>query len=180
MPDKPEKPPIERALDLFVYTPLGLALFARDIVTGAAERGRTEVEQARKRTESQLTQWRVVGQYAVDTELKPRVSSLQQTIEGLIVRRPTTPASGSHPAASSTGPSGNGSTAAPSTPVVDYAAERAAAAELAIPDYDELSASQVVERLSGLTSSELDAVRAYEAARRNRKTILHRIDQLAH
>jgi hypothetical protein len=49
---------------------------------------------------------------------------------------------------------------------------------LAIPDYDSLSASQVVPRLESLSDSELDAVRAYESANRGRKTILNKIDQL--
>lgn len=55
----------------------------------------------------------------------------------------------------------------------------AAAAALAIPGYDSLSASQVVERLDGLDTNELQAVRAYESAHRNRRTILGKIDQLA-
>ena len=52
-------------------------------------------------------------------------------------------------------------------------------ADLPIPGYDELSASQVVERLVGLAPSELDAVHAYEAANRRRRTILGKIEQLA-
>ena len=51
-------------------------------------------------------------------------------------------------------------------------------ARLAIPGYDVLSASQVVQRLPGLSSEELEAVRAYEAASRGRKTILNRVAQL--
>lgn len=50
--------------------------------------------------------------------------------------------------------------------------------DLAIPDYDGLSASHVVNRLAGLSSSELEAVRAYEAANRGRKTILSKVAQL--
>lgn len=52
------------------------------------------------------------------------------------------------------------------------------AADLAIPDYDNLSASQVVPRLDGLTPAELEAVGRYERAQRHRKTILNRIAQL--
>lgn len=50
--------------------------------------------------------------------------------------------------------------------------------ELAIPDYDSLSASHVVNRLPSLSSDELDAVYSYESARRGRKTILNKIAQL--
>ena len=49
---------------------------------------------------------------------------------------------------------------------------------LAIPGYDTLSASQVVQRLGGLSADELEAVRAYEESSRKRKTILARVEQL--
>ncbi len=54
----------------------------------------------------------------------------------------------------------------------------ASASSLAIPGYDSLSASQVVQRLEGLSSPELEEVRAHEAAHRQRRTILHRVEQL--
>ena len=47
-----------------------------------------------------------------------------------------------------------------------------------IPGYDSLSASQVVQRLAGLTQDELEAVRSYEEGGRRRKTILTRVAQL--
>ena len=49
---------------------------------------------------------------------------------------------------------------------------------LAIPDYDNLSASQVVPRLDGLRPDELEAVRRYESANRRRRTILNKVAQL--
>jgi hypothetical protein len=55
----------------------------------------------------------------------------------------------------------------------------AGSAELPIPGYDALSASQVVERLLGLAPEELDAVHAYESSHRQRRTILGKIEQLA-
>lgn len=55
----------------------------------------------------------------------------------------------------------------------------AESAELPIPGYDALSASQVVQRLVGLSADELAAVHAYEAAHRQRRTILGKIEQLA-
>lgn len=60
---------------------------------------------------------------------------------------------------------------APGTPSGDASA-------LAIPGYDALSASHVVQRLAGLAADELEAVRTYEAATRGRRTILNRIAQL--
>jgi hypothetical protein len=64
---------------------------------------------------------------------------------------------------------GDDGAAAPASPPVDT---------LAIPDYDSLSALQVVDRLPGLTAPELEAVRAYESAHRGRKTILNKAAQL--
>jgi hypothetical protein len=52
------------------------------------------------------------------------------------------------------------------------------AGDLGIPGYDSLAASQVVARLEGLTTAELELVRRYEQANRNRKTILGKIAQL--
>jgi hypothetical protein len=58
------------------------------------------------------------------------------------------------------------------------AAPAPSAAALPITDYDSLSASQVVNRLQGLSTGELEAIRGYEAATRARKTILNRVQQL--
>ena len=52
------------------------------------------------------------------------------------------------------------------------------AADLPIREYDGLSASQVVSRLTGLSSEELRAVRAYEEASRGRRTVILAIDRL--
>ena len=65
-----------------------------------------------------------------------------------------------------------------SAPVVPPKAHGPAASALAIPDYDSLSASQVVPRLEGLSGEELASVEAYEAEHRGRKTILNKIAQL--
>jgi hypothetical protein len=53
-----------------------------------------------------------------------------------------------------------------------------ASGALGIPGYDSLSASQVVQRLGGLSHPELEAVRDHELAHRHRRTILNRVDQL--
>ena len=61
---------------------------------------------------------------------------------------------------------------------VDAAAAGESTTGLAITDYDELSASQVVDRLEGLPRHELEAIRDYERAHRARNTILGKIEQL--
>lgn len=63
-------------------------------------------------------------------------------------------------------------TAAPANPAPT------SAADLPIREYDGLSASQVVSRLTGLTPEELRAVKAYEEASRGRRTVLLAIDRL--
>lgn len=57
-------------------------------------------------------------------------------------------------------------------------AKKASAADLPIREYDGLSGSQVVSRLTGLTPQELRAVQAYEEASRGRRTVLLAIDRL--
>ena len=54
----------------------------------------------------------------------------------------------------------------------------ASAADLPIREYDGLSASQVVSRLTGLSPDELRAVRSYEERSRGRRTVLLAIDRL--
>lgn len=51
-------------------------------------------------------------------------------------------------------------------------------ASLAIPEYDSLSASQVVARLEGLSPDELEEVRLHETTTRARRRVLARVDQI--
>ncbi len=94
--------------------------------------------------------------------------------------RSAPPASGASPA-----PAGGGGAEAPVTPWRPSVwlgsggpNGSGSPSALAIPGYDSLSASQVVQRLEGLSSPELEEVRAHEAAHRQRRTILHRVEQL--
>ena len=66
----------------------------------------------------------------------------------------------------------------PASPAAAPSSPAGGAGALAIPGYDALSASQVVQRLAGLATDELEAVRTYETATRGRRTILNRIAQL--
>ena len=87
----------------------------------------------------------------------------------------TSPAEPTAPAAAATGVPTAASPVAPQAPVDAHVPE---VASLAIPAFDTLSASQVVQRLDGLSRAELVAVRAYETSTRGRRTILSRVDQL--
>ena len=174
--------PLERALDLLVYAPLGVALTARDELPKLVERGRQEVR-------NRVTTARMMGEYAVDQGQKKATRLVDQAQEALDRGRSHAPWStiaaapgGSGDPAATTGPAPS---SAPSTngQVSRDASRRPesprpSAAGLAIPGYDALSASQVVTRLAGLLPPELEAVRGYEEATRHRKTILSRVAQL--
>ena len=58
------------------------------------------------------------------------------------------------------------------------AASHVDAADLALPDYDQLPAAHIVGKLVALTQSERDDIEAYEAAHRHRRTVLGKLDQL--
>jgi hypothetical protein len=187
MPDE-KKTPLDNVVELALYAPLGLALTARDHLPDLIARGRQQVT-------SQVSLARMMGQYAVkegEKDLRKRVGELTETLSNLgILPEPNpptpAPAPGTMPTpppevvvdvpeapstASSNGSSTNGKAAAPAE-----AAPRSRA-ELSIPGYDTLSASQVVQRLAGLSPEELEDVRDYESGTRGRRTILSKIAQL--
>jgi hypothetical protein len=90
---------------------------------------------------------------------------------------PSPPPAPASPADAPVTASGGG-VQATTTPRPPVDAHVPAVATLAIPGFDTLSASQVVQRLDGLSRPELVAVRAYETSTRGRRTILSRVDQL--
>jgi hypothetical protein len=190
MSEADSKSPAERVLDLTVYAPLGLALAVSESFPDLVRKGRS-------RLGPQIGLARTVGQFAVQQGFRQ--------FRGLVAQRPPFPfwnpfGQGNHqgparaatkpsePADNSNGRSNHSSAAttvtpprsAPRTARAPGAArdESLAAAHLAIPSYDTLSASQVVQRLAGLSREEVEAVRAYEAATRGRRTILARAEQL--
>jgi hypothetical protein len=164
-----DKSAVERTLDLFVFAPLGLAFTARELVPKLAEQGRQEVQR-------QVTTARFVGEFAVrrlrrraDAALVELGLTPEQRARG--VPSPAPPSRFDASPAPSHASEGNGQVGVDRGPRPDPNA-------LAIPGYDSLSASQVVQRLTGLSRAELEAVRAYEQAGRGRKTILTRVAQL--
>ena len=164
--------PVDIALDLLVYAPVGLAMTAAEELPKLAAKGRTRVN-------TQLMMARVVGQFAVARgreEIEKRFSA------------PPPPArhEAPEPPRSFADRAGNGKVGGPGPATGAAAADLSRVPQvpaprpegLAIPGYDSLSASQVVQRLAGLSQEELAAVGAYERAHRGRRTILNRIDQL--
>ena len=54
---------------------------------------------------------------------------------------------------------------------------RAGDEELPIEDYDSLNVKQISERLAELSDEEVERLRSYEAANKNRSTLLRRLDE---
>jgi hypothetical protein len=194
----------ERALDLLVYAPVGVALYLRDTVPTFVNlfvsRGKAELGQRRQQAQDQVAQAKAMGEFAVNfggpkvrEHVEKGIALARKGAESVLgdtgdgggapdaaedvpspapAPRPDRAAANSKAARRPAGKSTNTST------TTKTAAAAPAATTLVIPDYDELSASQVVERLDGLPASELDAVRAYEEAHRARRTILYKIEQL--
>jgi len=191
-----ERPLSERVLDLFVFLPTGLVVTVAEELPRLADRGR-------ERLGVQVNSARAVGRFAVKagtSELKRRSDGLKRsgsTPAG--GRTGTTRTSGRPSPARPIAPTGG---APPRLRTIPYPPDRPAAgasvdatagapppprkidahipdvASLAIPGFDTLSASQVVQRLDGLNRTELVAARAYETSTRGRRTILSRVDQL--
>jgi hypothetical protein len=179
------KTPRDRLLDLLVFGPAGLAMTA-------AEEFPKLVEKGRHRVEGQVHTARLVGQFAVQMGRK----QLEDTVGGFLSgRRPPVPPAPAAPAAPAAAPAAPAAApaaptaaatvpappAAPPTPTATTASSvngTMASDALAIPGYDSLSASQVVQRLGGLSAGELEAVREHEEAHRHRRTILNRVEQL--
>lgn len=192
----------ERALDLLLYAPVGVALYLRDTVPTFVNlfvsRGRAELGQRRQQAQGQVAQAKAMGEFAVNfggpkvrEHVEKGIAMARKGAEAVLGGADETfvpePAADTPPPArhapSDAVPTSN--TSAASTPAGEKSTAAAAptaaaptAATLGIPDYDELSASQVVERLDGLPAGELEAVRAYEEAHRARRTILYKIEQL--
>jgi len=170
------KSPRDRLLDLLVFGPAGLALTA-------AEEFPKLVEKGRHRVEGQVHTARLVGQFAVQMGRQ----QLEQTLGSLRPDRPasTSPGSDVYDSDVHEGDVHESDVAAPAPPSAPVAPPpppsvngTMASDVLAIPGYDSLSASQVVQRLGGLSAGELEAVRVHELGHRHRRTILGRVDQL--
>jgi hypothetical protein len=185
--DERTKGPIGQAIDTFVYAPIGLFFDGPSLLPKLVEDGKNHAKGAR-----------VFGEFAVRhgrAELQRRLGDAGAQAEEVLRTLGILPDDEAEPP-EPPGPPGSGMPAevvAPqagtatiasrngAAPVVtdDIAEADAPAVEsLAITDYDSLSASQVVTRLDGLETDELEAVRAYESAHRGRKTILNKVAQI--
>lgn len=156
-------------VETVMYGPLGFALEARNLMPRMVERGRNQIALAK-----------MMGQFAVrkgTEDLAAGAVAGQQHMLGVLRSLGVITGGPDGPAP----PAPTPAPAPPQPRVSAEAAEHAAGidpADLAIPGYDLLSASQVVPRLASLTADELDLVARYEAGTRGRKTILSKVAQL--
>lgn len=176
--DDDSKTPLEHTLDVFVYLPVGFVLDFPRSVPRYIERGRKLLDPSKllSRTASPGGSGGPLGRLQDQT---------QATLRALGVTPPTSPeADAGHAGGNGSSPAPAAPDTAPTAPAAPAAAERVPVtpshdpSELAITDYDSLSASQVVPRLDSLGDDELETVRQYEASTRARKTILNKIAQI--
>lgn len=192
---------LEQAADAFVHAPIGL-LFdgpgsyeelvkngrmqvntARMMGQFAVQAGQTEVEKRAKELDGPVADFlRGLGVLPkapkkADPMPAPTPTKATPTAEAPAepAEKPATPTKATKKAASKK------STTSKKTAKKKAAAKKTSgpsAEGLAIPGYESLSASQVVQRLGGLSEAELLAIEAYEQAKRARKTVLGKIDKL--
>jgi len=180
MSDPRQKSSAELFMDLALYAPLGLALTISEAFPQLVRKGRS-------RLGPQVALARSIGQFA----LHQGTRQLRGTAgwahlppwAGFPFRAGgRAEASSSHTGESlhhdldrTDGPRTSGTVelgvVRPGTSAATASASpgEVSAAGLAIPSYDSLSASQVVQRLAGLSREEVEAVRAYEARTRGRR-----------
>ena len=213
-----EKAPVEKAVELFVYAPVGMALYVRDMLPSMVgifvARGKREVQshrtpppppappvppEVKRRIDESVGMAKVVAEggfgmardvagsglgVARDVAGSALAQFLAMRANGTEPAPPPPPPprdAAPEPAASATAPAVTPEppTASAGPPDAAWRTEVPAADALPIPDYDELSASQVVERLEGLDHDSLEAIRRYETDHRGRNTILGKIAQLS-
>ena len=199
-----ENDAVDKALRLFVYAPLGVAAYLRDsapsLLTVFVARGQREVAGLRRTVEQRL------GLTEPEPPPSPPLQRVADGIGRLASQagrvgvgwaRPVVDAATT--AASSTassvrangeathwrangGANGAGEDAADDDVVGSAdsvgSVGSSTAAGLPIAEYDGLSATQIIDRLDGLSRGALERIRVYELAHRARRTILATIDQL--
>ena len=172
------KDPVHAALDMFVHAPVGFALMACQrvpaLVGDIMSRGAAQLAEA----EARVNQAKMIGQVAVTfggrqlrREVDARLGEACRKAEFLAGFIPglrhdddedddllAEPLTGQPTVATAMATATATATATPKpapTPKPTKTRPAPAAADLPIPEYDGLSASQVVSRLSGLTPDEL-------------------------
>jgi hypothetical protein len=181
---------VRRALDLFVFAPVGVALTVAEELPSLIVKGR-------QRFETDVRNARLVGKFVVTHGQRDVVGRVSKLLYGDTPASPDPAGPGPGPVPAAPGAAAAAAAAAPaasaaSAPAAAPASPKPASGstkptadpadavtvDAALAGYDTLSASQVVRRLESLGPDELRAVCRHEASHRNRRTILNRAQQL--
>jgi hypothetical protein len=157
--------PLGQVLDLFVFAPLGLLADSHTLVPKLAESGRQHVD-------SRVQLARMVGQFAVQQGRQQAAKVVNGWRADATAREAEAPAPVPEPTLLDEDEGRPYDAPLARSGIDDGGITEE---DLAIPSYDSLAASQVVPRLDGLSSIELEAVRRYEEAHRGRRTVLGKI-----
>jgi hypothetical protein len=179
--------PVDQALDLLLYAPVGFVVTAGEELPRLIEKGRTQMS-------GQVGVARLVGRFAVaqgQREAGKVVRQAAQVLTDLGVLPSDRPGPADPPVREqgyappephlhdSEAPSETLEIVVTEGGVTEvFQVATPLGQDLAIPGYDALSASQVIQRLAGLSPEELEDVRAYELNTRGRRTILNKVAQL--
>ncbi len=189
---------LAKALEVALFAPLGVGLYLKDMAPSFLNifvaRGRAELDRRQEQVDRRVRHAKGMGEVAVafgvpmlrkkaDEKLTEARGRAEATLRTAGLRRDGEPARAGRPprpetAAERSVPEAPRREAGVAAEADDAPVVRATGPTLAIPGYDSLSASQVVEHLAGLGGADLEAVRLYESSHRNRRTILGKIDQL--
>lgn len=172
-------PRVERirttALELGLYLPMGVYSKARDELTGLS----------RRRIEKAFTDLVDRGQERVkpiERRVRRRAGQVEEQVKETVTgaaasARETTRAAQSRVKKTARKNAKKTTTAAATVaPKLPRVAAPRTAKELPIADYGSLNVSEIANRLSGLTQTDLAKVRKYEQAHQNRSTVLEAID----
>ena len=186
-----ENDAVDKALRLFVYAPLGVAAYLRDsapsLLTVFVARGQREFNGVRRTVEERLG--------ITQPQPPPPTPPLQRVADGIGrlasqagsvvvgVARPVVDAATAAASSAASGAPTNGDAMHWKSAEAALSSEAEStgstgATDLPITDYDGLSATQIIDRLDGLSRGALERIRVYELAHRARRTILATIDQL--
>ncbi len=145
-------------VDLVILAPIGFVKKARTLIPELVNEGRTTVASAR-----------TIGRFVTPILRKQGTKLVKQTIRPAATNAPNPRAAAKAPPSDPAGAPSSPESAAPSP-----------AASVAEPfaGYDHLGSAAVVARLAELSAAQRRAVRVYEGANRNRRTVIGRLDQL--
>ncbi len=198
--DQPDDNPLEQLIELFVYAPIGMLYEYPDVLPQLIRKGRSQVQlakffgqmAARQRGASVAEQAipgadtaGAAGAQAADAVARVAARFITE-LGSQIGLAPPSPGSESEPP--TTAPNTDTTPEQTSTESSDDDGatehdERATPAptkttRLPIAGYDDLTAKEIIGLLEDLTHDQLMRVRDHEAATRNRKTVLAKIDRL--